>query len=54
MLATDCWDRSGLPLMSFIKDTAQITGFGVNDNPQRFILEPSQEESWGARLLLVG
>jgi len=25
------------PLMSFIKDTAQITGFGVNDNPQRFI-----------------
>jgi len=37
MLATDCWDRSGLPVDEFIKDTAQITGFGVNDNPQRFI-----------------
>jgi len=32
MLATDCWDRSGLPVDEFVKDTAQITGFGVNDN----------------------
>jgi len=42
--------------MSFIKDTAQITGFGVNDNPAIHFLEPSQGESWGARFaaFLVG